>query len=560
MDDGVRIAVDVHFPPGHTAGTRYPVLVELTRYWRSAVTKDGRVIRALNSIDRGLLAHGYVIVKVDVRGSGASFGQRYEEYGPREVTDGYETIDWIVGQPWCDGNVGAYGISYSGTTAELICASKHPALKAVVPGWSDFDVYESPARPYGMFPEKFLTRWGTMVGLMDSNDPAMGGSVRPVDQALLSQAITDHESNPNVSEIIAQAEFRDLPIGKSLPLEQCTSRYWRKQIEESSVPMLVFASWLDAGTADGALMRFQNYRNPQKVVILASNHGGAFHASPLVVEGKTIPAQPSFERQLEMRIAFFDHHLKGIDNEVTSWAPLQFFNMGEEKLKSSESWPPPGTQKKRFYFSENGTLQSSPSANEVGHDEYQVDFGISTGRNNRWMTQMGGPVLNLHDREQMDNRMLTYTSEPLEESVQITGWPTINVQMSSSHEDGAILAYLEIVSPDSQGADSRSHYITEGGLRLMHRKVSQDPDFPSNELYHSFMKSDALPVEPGESMQISFKLWPTSVLVPKGYRIRIAIAGQDDTVFQRIPESGDPVFTVFRNSKQPSFVELPIGD
>ena len=87
MDDGVRLAADVHLPAKHQPDQRYPALLELTRYWRSAVDpvtgKSPPGQDGLNRYDRGFLENGYVIVKVDVRGSGALFGQRLEEYGPR---------------------------------------------------------------------------------------------------------------------------------------------------------------------------------------------------------------------------------------------------------------------------------------------------------------------------------------------------------------------------------------------------------------------------------------------------------------------------------------------
>ena len=129
MADGVRLAVDVHLPPEKAPGAKFPAILELTRYWRSAIDpKSGKLVQALNAIDRGFLKRGYAIVKVDVRGSGASFGFRLEEYGPAEIRDGYAIVDWVAKQSWCDGNVGAYGISYSGTTAEFLAASRHPAL------------------------------------------------------------------------------------------------------------------------------------------------------------------------------------------------------------------------------------------------------------------------------------------------------------------------------------------------------------------------------------------------------------------------------------------------
>ncbi|MEQ1895142.1 MAG: CocE/NonD family hydrolase, partial [Planctomycetota bacterium] len=152
--DGTRIAVDVYLPDGHVAGARHPALLELTRYGRAREdARTGAPVPSIDALDRHFLAHDYAVVKIDVRGAGASFGSRTSEYGREEVRDGRDLVAWVVAQEWCDGNVGAYGTSYSGTTAELLAAAGHPAVKAVVIGWSDFDGYRSPIWPYGIYAE-----------------------------------------------------------------------------------------------------------------------------------------------------------------------------------------------------------------------------------------------------------------------------------------------------------------------------------------------------------------------------------------------------------------------
>ena len=88
MTDGIRLAVDVHLPQDAKPGDKFPAILELTRYWRSAIDPEtGGVVQALSPMDRGFLKRGYAIVKVDVRGSGDSFGYRLEEYGPSEVRE-----------------------------------------------------------------------------------------------------------------------------------------------------------------------------------------------------------------------------------------------------------------------------------------------------------------------------------------------------------------------------------------------------------------------------------------------------------------------------------------
>ena len=558
MKDGTRLAVDVYLPEEREEDETFPALFELTRYWRSTENATtGRPNRSLAPLDRHLLANDYALVKVDVRGTGASFGTRPIEYGRQEVRDGHDVVEWVVAQAWCSGAVGAYGTSYTGTTAELLTAVKHAAVKAVIPGWSDFDIYRSPARPYGLHAKSLIDTWGELVGWMDENSSSrLGAGVRRVnedaDGSLLEAAVAEHAANVDVADAVAALEFRDQTWAGDDSYAHCSSLYWKGAIEESAVPMLVFASWLDAGTADGALRRFQHYSNPQKVVILASNHGGGLHASPFAVGGSPVQPRPSQREQFELRVAFLDHYLKGMKNGVEAWPAVRYFNLGEEAYRETEIWPPAGMERRRLYFRAEGGL-SFDAPRTTGVDEYAVDFGVSTGTTNRWSTQMGGPVLNLDDRGAMDERMLVYTSAPLTEDLQVTGTPVAHLRLTSDHADGAVLVYLEDVDPDG-----RSRYVTEGGLRFLHRKLSRNPAFEQVEPFHSFAEADALPLVPGEEAELAFELWPTSVLFRAGHRIRVAIAGADADSFARVPAQGTPTLRIGRSTEAPSFVELPV--
>jgi len=97
--DGTRLAVDVHLPKTRAEGERLPALLELTRYWRASENATTGVRNpSLNSLDRFFLRNGYAVLKVDARGSGASFGTRPVEYGPQETRDAHDVVDWLVGR------------------------------------------------------------------------------------------------------------------------------------------------------------------------------------------------------------------------------------------------------------------------------------------------------------------------------------------------------------------------------------------------------------------------------------------------------------------------------
>lgn len=556
--DGTRLAADVYLPAGEH-DPPHPALLTLTRYRRGLEDPEtGERIPTVSGLDRHFLDHGYALVKVDARGSGASFGSRPVEYGRQEVLDAHDVVEWVVSREWSDGAVGAYGTSYTGTTAELLAAVNHPAVKAVIPGWSDFDAYPSPVRPYGLLARGFIETWGDLVGRMDDNDvEAMGAGVRRVDEdedgSLLAAAVAEHAANPDVFERVVATEYRDDVVGGGQTWAEIGPIRWKSEIEASGVPMLVLVSWMDAGTADGTLLRFRHFTNPQKVLILASTHGGGYSASPYAVSDEPLPPDPSVAEQMEMRRLFFDHHLKGADNGVDAWPAMRFHNLGEQAYHDTEVWPPAGTETTTLYMDSGGRLTGDRDAVTAGSDDHTVDPGVTTGADNRWMAQMGAPILNLDDRGAMDDRMLTYTTGPIESDLQIAGYPVVTLKLASDREDGALYVYLEDVDP--QG---RSRYVTEGGLRLIHRKTVPNPYFAGEEPYHSFARSDAEPMPSGEAVDVSLRLWPIAALIRAGHRIRVAIAGADAGMFDPLPADGEVTLTVHRGGEDGSRLELPV--
>ena len=171
MRDGVRIAVDVWLPEGIEPGTSLPAMVRATRYWRARGFVNAPIEGASNfdEAERWNGA-GYALVLVDARGSGASFGIRRFELAEDEVQDYGEVVDWIVAQPWSNGRVGSYGVSYAGNTAEMLAVSRHPAVKAVAPLFNDFDNFGQLVFPGGVLTVGFLESWSNRTRMQDLND------------------------------------------------------------------------------------------------------------------------------------------------------------------------------------------------------------------------------------------------------------------------------------------------------------------------------------------------------------------------------------------------------
>jgi putative CocE/NonD family hydrolase len=546
--DGVRLAVDVHIPQPLSAGVQLPAILVMTRYWRSEYDREQPYMGW--RIDEAT-RRGYAMVLVDERGTGASFGTWRHPWTEDSRLDFAEVVDWVVAQPWSNGRVGAWGISYLGMTAQLLPASGHPALRASIPTFTQYDLYTDIAFPGGIFNDLYVEDWRTDTRALDLNS-VPGRSVKSVDEdvdgTLLEAAVAEHAGNGDVYEGFKNVTYRDeLSQLLGIAIDDISAHTSRDAIERSEVPLYHWGSWLDHGSANAVLARFLTLGSPQQAVIGAWTHGGFEHASPYATP--SAPPLPSEEAQWNESLNFLSKYLMG-DEAASTERVLHYYTMGAEEWRQTAVWPPDGTTLERWYLSPNNSLTTTAPSDPDGRDEYSVDFTATTGNSTRWHTD----EILYSNRYEEDRKLLTYTSEPLTEDTEITGHTVVTLFVSSTHADGAFYVYLEDVSPSG-----RVTYVTDGQLRALHRNVStEQPPYELPIPYHSFESGDGEPLVPGEIAELSFGLLPTSVVVKAGQRIRIAIAGHDTGLFARIPAIGDPVITVERNSIFASMIELPI--
>src|SRR3984893_679079 len=171
MADGCRLAVDVILPDGD-ASKRWPTVLILTPYVRRfAVTAGSNVAPSPNSYRYRdmFVPRGYAVVVVDARGTGASFGTRDSFRSPRERDDYRAIADWIVGEPWSDGRIGATGISYLGAAADFLASTGHPAVKAIAPLFSVWDTYSDHYYPGGVLLTGLAETYERLIGALDND-------------------------------------------------------------------------------------------------------------------------------------------------------------------------------------------------------------------------------------------------------------------------------------------------------------------------------------------------------------------------------------------------------
>ena len=570
MRDGVRIAVDLWLPAGSSATRRVPTIMRATRYSRDQEVVD-RAAKPETDTEheaKALVKRGYAHVVVDARGSSASFGTRSQPWSPQEASDYGEIVDWIAAQPWSNGKLASVGTSYDGNTAELIGTSGRTAVKAMVPRFAYPNVYTDIVFPGGIFNQVFVKEWLSRNLAFDRNDAclflgatgddctainAVMSMVKPIDadtdRSQRAAAVAEHAGSPDqFISVSAAIHADDRWNGADFASISPGSRW--SQAEATGTAVLAWASWMDLGTAGGALNRWKNTSQPMTLILGPWNHGANQDSD--VHAPREAPLAFTVEQQHDLEMEFLDQQLKGAGPTVPT-RQIIYFTMGEEARKVTTVWPPAGTVTTSFFLRDGHGLSTTPPAAET-RDTYAVDYTASTGADNGWWTKLTAGDVFYGDRKDEDGKLLVYTTGPLATDTEITGHPSVTIYLASTETDGAVFAYLEDVAPDGKVT-----YLTEGQLRLLHRKVCAGGPASAYGPCHSYQSKDAMAMPPGIIQEVTLGLSPTSVLVKAGHALRIAVAGHDSSSFARIPASGSPVFTLAHGPDFPSRVDLPLA-
>jgi putative CocE/NonD family hydrolase len=360
-------------------------------------------------------------------------------------------------------------------------------------------------------------------------------------------------------DVAKRFEFAKSLMGKAVSINT-----FQHDFEARQVPMYHWGSWFDAGTAAGVLARFTRFDAPYQYIIGAWSHGARFDANPY--NKKNAPVDPSVDEQFDRMFEFADQ-ASGAASGAGGHEPekqLVYYTVGENAWKSTTVWPPAGHSFRRMWLNSGFRLTSEPPVSHNATDEYRVNFEVGSGTSSRWATQLGGGDVWYADRAHTDRLLLTYTSKPLAVDTELTGTAIVTLEYSSTHDDGAIIVYLEDV--DESGY---VRMLTEGEIRPLHRARSEPYDVVFGP-QRSFDSADGRKWPAGEVSHIEFALLPMSVLFRKGHSIRIAIAGHDKDTFIRTPtaansvggplgdHAGDPVIQIHRNVGQASYIDLPV--
>jgi putative CocE/NonD family hydrolase len=469
MKDGVRLAVTLYMPDDHGAKQRFPALLEYLPYRKD----DGTAFR-----DYGNHAYfakrGFVGARVDIRGFGASGGTPTDrEYSAQEQQDGDAIIAWLARQPWSNGKVGMFGISWGGFNSIQMALRKPPALKAILAVEATEELFTEDVHDMDgvfHFDEFELT--------MDLDQGRSGAPDFSLDESVIGPRMDSSPWSLNYLK------------------HQHDDAFWRAPIvhpiEQLQVPAFLIGGYQD-GYRDSIPRMLEKVKAPLKAWIGPWNHN--------------FPNGSDYGPLYEWRdqaVRWFDYWLKGRDTGVLQDPRLlvyiQHSHPPDSQLKEvpgewrADEWPPRGLAPTTFYLQPEHRLATQDQ--QTGRDDlrYVPSIGVEAGF---WWGEL------LTDQRPIDAYSLVYDSDVLGDDVAILGRPRVTLQAAADAPLANWFVRLSDVAPDGQVT-----LVTGAGINGAQRNSTSHPE----------------DLVPGKVYPLSIDLHLASWVFPKGHRIRIAVS------------------------------------
>jgi uncharacterized protein len=498
MDDGLLLRADVFRP---VAEGRYPVILSYGPYAKGLAFQDGypsawqrmadlhpdvtagssNLYQSWEVVDpEKWVPHDYACVRVDSRGCGCSPGY-IDHFSPRETKDFYDCIEWAAVQPWSSGKVGLNGISYYAINQWHVASLQPPHLAAMCIWEGAADWYRDMTH-HGGIVCTFWENWYDMQVKTVQYGAGERGKRSRVHGELVCgpEFLSDQELAKNRSDF--GAEIFAHPLDDTY--HKARSPNWSK----IKTPFLSAANWGGQGLHPrGNFEGFMRAASKQKWL----EAHGIEHWTHFYTD---------YGRDLQLR--FFDYFLHGKKNGWDKQPPvqLQVRHIDRFVARLENEWPLKRTQWTKLYLDPAGRLAANKAANKKSVLRFEA---------------MGDGV--------------TFLTAPLERETEITGPSAAKLYVSSSTTDTDVFVVLRVFSPDLkevvfQGAIDPHTPIGQGWLRASHRQLDKKLSKPYRP-YHTHSKKQ--PLKPGQVVALDVEIWPTSIVVPAGYRIALAIRGKD---------------------------------
>jgi uncharacterized protein len=467
LADGTVLSGDLYRPAGRPSG---PVLVSYYPY------RADDIIGSLFEQTRiGLARRGYATLFADMAGTGASDGCYAESFDlPREGADCAQIIEWASRQRWCDGSVGAWGVSYGGMNALAAAACRPPHLRGIVAVYATTDMYADTIAPGGCPAMLGRYAWAAhmlALGLCPPTRQDPGGRWARTWRRRLRRL---ESASPHALTWQAHPERDD---------------YWRARVVDAAaieVPAMLIGGWADA-YSDAMLRAFGQVGGAKRLIM-----GPWMHVLP------HLSAVEPWDWVSAMA-DWWDACMAPDATAAVSAAaepPVLYYSRGGG-WRAARQWPPAGVSARRF-FPAGHRLETSPSP-EAAVRGYRADplAGLAAGIWDPFGTGSGWPEEQSGD----DARSLVFTSDPLPEPLLIAGRPEADLQVSlPAGDETNLVARVSMVGPDE-----RSTLIACGRLRVPPRGA------------------DAA----GGPRKITVPLAAAAFEVPAGSRVRLSVACAD---------------------------------
>jgi len=579
--DGVNLAADLYRPAkdGKPLDGRFPALLTRTPYNKAGMAKEGEYYAA----------RGYVVVANDVRGRYASEGTWRGLID--DPNDGFDVVEWIAAQPWSNGKVGTFGVSYHGGTQHALAEANPPHLTAMVPVDALSNCGVGGMRHGGAFELRFVN-WILQIGAPNSREALASPALR---EALIENGLRIRQHVDNLPVRPGTTALRVVPEYEKWLVDALGSgpeaEFWRVKgmsvvdhIDDyKDVPVLHLTGWYDSWTRSvtmnyEALSRAK--KSPQRLII-----GPWIHNA----QGSNVAGEVEFTKDAAidlkaLRLRWYDRWLRDQANGVDDDPPVWIYVMGTGddrrspagRLKrggfwrSEREWPLARAVATSLYLNKEGALTHEPpsgaSAESVTYTFDPANPAPTVGGNissSQGLMQAGGfdqrsrddshpagPELPLSQRRDV----LVYRTAPLEADVEVVGTVQVELWVSSTAPDTDFTAKLiDEIPPNEDYPLGFDLNIGDSIIRTRHREGNDHP---------------APLLKPGEIVPVVVSLYPTANVFKKGHRIRVDVSSSNYPRFDVNPNTGDPLNdyrrmvpadnTIHHGADHPSRLILPV--
>lgn len=506
MRDGVRLAADIYRPD---AEGKFPALLAYCVYGKdlqvlpvkqpqareTSLVWDG-TMEAGNTSQ--IVGRGYVHIITDVRGCGDSEGEYVGACGPTDGQDGYDLIEWIAAQPWCDGNVGMIGISYLAGVQMYTAIEQPPHLKAIFPWevWSN--LYLLFATSGGVIHPMMYRLWsgrgmdpGPTNGSGIAHRNHVCATVRNTPPDELEKLWKERLADPDLMIYSLYWSCLRYPTKSPLfadflfnpndgPFYQERSAY--TNFDKIKVPLYTGGPWASIWP-DGAFDIFNGVNVPKKIIMTPHS----------------LSDERPWHQLHDEALAWFDYWLKGIDNGVMDEPPVKFYLMGADEWRYENEWPLARTEWTNYYLRDRGRLMTEAPAFAEGQDCFVQQPLNETSAVNA----------------------LTYSTKPFNKDMEIIGPVTIKLYASIDQQDTNW--HVTVSEVDVTG---RKNELCDGWLKASHRALIGSRSKPWAP-WHDHTKN--VPVTPGEVNEYTIALSHIAQHIRAGHRIEVDIDCMDIT-------------------------------